>query len=202
MNNTVRIGKAAVLAALVSAALTNQASAAAITGVNLTNTITASMDGGETKSGDTWYQLGVNAANPTTGIRTGLISSQTDPLSTYLIPSPSGLNTLMLDTNRRSGTLTLERPVSATALSLAGASGHGFGTLNATLRFTDGSTNLLSSLTVGDWFNNSNRVDTANGRINVTGNVFDNVNSDNPLFSTSIRTCRRKTRPRTFSRLT
>jgi PEP-CTERM motif len=180
MNNTFRVARIAVSAALVSAALTNHAFGAAITGVNLTNTITASMDGGLSKSGDTWYELGVNAAAPTTGIRTGLIQGQVDPLSTYIIPSATGLNTLMLDTNRRSGTLTFDRPISATALSLAASSGHGAGTLTPTLRFTDGTTDTISPIVVGDWFDNTNRIDTANGRMSVTGNTFDNVNSDNP----------------------
>lgn len=180
MNNTLRLAKTAALAALLSAAVTSSTLGAAITGVNLTNTITASMDGGLSKSGDTWYELGVNATNLTSGIKTGLIPGQIDPLSTYLIPSASGPNTLMMDTTTTRGTLTFQRPLSMTALSLAASSGHGAATLTPTLRFTDGTTNTLAPITVGDWFNNSNRVETANGRISVTGNTFDNVNSDNP----------------------
>jgi hypothetical protein len=183
MNNTVRIARAAVLAALFSTALTNQTLRAAISGVNLSNTVTATMDAGERKLDYTWYELGVNSAASTTGIKTGLLTGQTDPLSTYLLQSASGLNTLMLDTNRRSGTITFERPVNVTALSLAGSSGHGAGTVTATLRFTDGSTNQLSPLTFADWFppaGVSNFVETANGRISISGNSFDAVSSGNP----------------------
>jgi len=180
MNNTLRLAKTAALAALLSAALTSSTLGAAITGVNLTNTITASMDGGASKSGDTWYELGVNATNLTSGIKTGLIPGQIDPLSNYLIPGASGPNTLMLDTTTTRGTLTFQRPISVTALSLAASSGHGAATLTPTLRFTDGTSNTISAITVGDWFNNTNRIETANGRISVTGNTFDNVDSDNP----------------------
>jgi len=180
MNNTLRISKIAGLAAVLFAAVQTVSFGAAITGVNLTNTITASMDGGTAKNGNTWYELGVNAGASTTGIKTGFISGQSDPLSSYFLASPSGLNALMLDASKKSGTITFQRPISVTALSLAASSGNGAGTVTPTLRFTDGSTDTLAPITVGDWFNNTNRVETANGRIDVLGNVFNNVNSDNP----------------------
>jgi len=143
-------------------------------------TVSASMDGGIQKTGNTYYQLGVNATSPTNGIRTGLIQGQTDPLSTYLIQPATGNNALMLDTNRSSGTLTFAKPFSFTALSLAGASGNGRGTNVMTLHFTDGSTDTLAPVTVGDWFGVEPRVQTAHGRIDVGSNVFNNNGEDNP----------------------
>jgi hypothetical protein len=181
MNNTLRISKAVVLAAVIGTALQTLTFGAAITGVNPTNTITATMDNGILRTANTWYELGVNSAAPTTGLRTGLITGQTDPLSSYLISSAVGPNVLMLDTNRSKGTMIFDRPVSVTALSLSGSSGNGAGTVTATLRFTDGSTDTLPAITVGDWFNGTNpRVETSAGRIDVTANSYNNVGADNP----------------------
>lgn len=152
----------------------------AILGVNLTNTITASMDGGTAKNGATWYEQGINAAAPATGIQLGIVPAEWDPLSLYLIQPATAPNVLMLDSAATSGTMTFTRPISAVSLSLAGASGNGTGTNTATLRFQDGSSTTVGPFTVGDWFNNQPRVQTANGRINIFANTFNNVNSDNP----------------------
>lgn len=152
----------------------------AIVGVNLTNTITASMDGGTAKNGATWYEMGVNGAAPQTGIQLGIVPAEWDPLSLYLFQPADQLNVLMLDSGSRTGSMTFTRPISAVSLSLAGASGNGTGTNTATLRFQDGSTTTVGPFTVGDWFFNELRVQTADGRINIFGNSFANVNSDNP----------------------
>jgi hypothetical protein len=72
------------------------------------------------------------------------------------------------------------RPLSLTALSLAGSSGNGTGTNLLTLHFSDGSTNTLGPITAGDWFGNEPRVQTASGRINADDNTFANVGDDNP----------------------
>jgi hypothetical protein len=183
MNNTLRISTIAGLVAAALTAFQTPTFGAAIVGVNPTNTITASMDNGILRTGNTWYELGVNPSNPTSGLRTGLINGQSDPLSSYLIQPATGLNALLLDTNRNKGTLIFDRPVSVTALSLSGSSGNGTGTVTPTLRFTDGSTDTLPSVSVGDWFNNTApRVETAFGRINASNNSFDTQSalSDNP----------------------
>src|SRR5687768_13635581 len=75
-----------------------------------TNLITATMDGGTAKTGNTWYEVGRNSAAPTTGLRTGFVAGQTDPLSLYFIRPASELNALMLDTATNFGRLTFERP--------------------------------------------------------------------------------------------
>jgi hypothetical protein len=167
------------LAGAMMFALANSSFGQAIVGVNLTNTITASIDGGTSKSGDTWYELGVNGLQPTTGIQLGLVTAAYDPFSTYLFRPGDGLNVLMLDSANPTGTLTFTRPISVVGLSLAGSSGHGSGTTAMTLRFSDGTSSSLSAV-VGDWFNNSPRIQTSNGRINIFNNAFNNVNSDNP----------------------
>jgi len=121
----------------------------------------------------------VNPAAATTGLRTGLVVGQTDPLSTYLIQPPKGNNALMLDSAAKTGTLTFARPFSFTALSLATSSGNGSGTNVMTLHFSDGSTDTLAPVTSGDWFGNEPRVETTHGRIDA-GNTFANVGDDNP----------------------
>jgi hypothetical protein len=178
MNNSQLIGKATLMSAVLGLSIAGTYGAAVP--VDPKTTVTASMDGGITKSGNTWYELGVNKAAPTTGLKTGFVLGQTDPFSTYLIQPATGNNALMLDTNRSSGTLTFTRPLSFTALSLAGSSGNGSGTNTLTLHFSDGSTDKLAPIVAGDWFGVEPRVQTSHGRIDVGANVFNNVNDDNP----------------------
>ena len=72
------------------------------------STVSATMDGGTGKGGNTYYEVGVNKAAPTTGLQTGTVSGQTDPASTYLIQPANGLNALMLDVNATVGFLTTQ----------------------------------------------------------------------------------------------
>ncbi len=143
-------------------------------------TVSATMDYGIGKENNTWYEVGVNSAAPTTGLQTGLVSSEADASSSYIIQPAAGLNVRMLDTNHPSGTLTFESPVAVSALSLAAASGNGAGTVGLTLRFTDGSTTFVGPVKVGDWFNNSPIIETVKGRIDVAANSYNNVNANNP----------------------
>jgi len=88
----------ALMAALLALPLAQHAFAAAtINGVSVAGTVTATMDGGTAKTGNTWYERGVNSASNITGLVTGLIAGQADPLSTYLIQPATGNNALMLD---------------------------------------------------------------------------------------------------------
>jgi hypothetical protein len=180
MNTSTLMRIPAVVAGLLAVLSAYQANAAAIVGIDPKTTITATMDGGVAKTGNTWYELGVNGASNTTGLATGIINSGTDPLSTYLIQPATGNNALMLDSTHQTGTLTFGRPLSLTALSLAGASGNGTGTNVLTLHFSDGSSDTLPPVNVGDWFNNNPRAATAHGRIDVGANSFNNVGADNP----------------------
>lgn len=173
------VQRTALVAALLAAGLTNNLLGAAVP-VDPKTTITATMDGGIAKTGNTWYELGVNSAALTTGLRTGIIAGQTDPLSTYLIQPAMGNNALMLDNANKTGTLTFDRALPLTALSLAGGSGNGAGTNILTLHYSDGTSSTLAPVTVGDWFNNNPRVQTTSGRIDVGANTFNNAGQDNP----------------------
>ena len=102
-----------------------------------TNTVSASMDNGVLKTGNSWYELGVNTAAPTTGI--DWLGHRPDrPLSTYLIQPGKGNNALMLDATHKTGALIFSKPFSLSGLSLAGSSGNGTGTNVLTLHFSDG----------------------------------------------------------------
>ncbi|HEV8543144.1 MAG TPA: TIGR03118 family protein [Verrucomicrobiae bacterium] len=139
-------------------------------------TVTATMDGGVTKAGNTWYEIGVDTAAPTSGIKVGFVTGQSDPQSTYLFQAATEFNALMLDASLKTGTLEFETPVAVNALSLAGASGNGAGTVTLSLHFADGtSTNLTNKVAVGDWFNNTNIVQTTAGRIDVVANSYNSV---------------------------
>lgn len=177
--NSKAMRRTTLIAALLAAPLINQTFGAAIA-VDPKTTITATMDGGTAKSGNTWYEVGVNTASPSTGLRTGLVAGQFDPLSDYLFEPATGKNALMLDSGTKLGTFTFNRPLSLTALSLSGASGNGTGTVVPTLRFSDNTTSTLGATTLGDWFNNTPRVQTTQGRIDAGANTFNNAGADNP----------------------
>jgi hypothetical protein len=171
--------KTMVLRALVFAAAAVSARAGAVP-VDPATTVTATMDGGTAKTGNTWYEVGVNLAAAATGIKTGIVTGQADPLSTYLFQSASALNTLLLDGLNKVGTFTFNNPLTVNGFTLTGSSGNGAGTVTPTVHFSNGTTSVLAPGTVGDWFNNSPRIQTVGGRISVPGNSFANVNADNP----------------------
>jgi hypothetical protein len=180
MKNIPCLRRSALMAALLVLSLTHNTFGAAIVGIDPKTTITATMDGGTAKTGNTWYERGVNSASNTTGLVTGLINGDTDPLSTFLFRPAVGNNALMLDTATKSGTFTLGRALPLTAIALVGASGNGAGTVVPTLHFSDGTSDTLPSATVGDWFNNTNRAQTTHGRIDIGANSYNNVGADNP----------------------
>src|SRR5512141_2485552 len=81
--NTKALQKIALLVALLVAPMMNQAFGQAVP-VDPKLTVSATMDGGTAKTGNTWYEVGVNTAAPATGLKTGIVAGQTDPLSDYL----------------------------------------------------------------------------------------------------------------------
>jgi uncharacterized protein (TIGR03118 family) len=143
--------------------------------------VTATMDGGTARTGNTWYEVGVNTAGPTTGLKTGLVTSQADTNSSYEIQPAAGLNAFLLDGNNKIGRITLETPVALYGFSFAGSDGNGSATVTPTLEFTDGTSATLAPLTFGDWFNNTPIVYTTVGRIDLDpANSFNNTNAANP----------------------
>jgi hypothetical protein len=144
--------------------------------------ITASMDDGLAKTGDTWYEIGLNTAAPTTGLPMNLprVAEEKSDL-TFRLGSAIGNNALFLDTANPSGTLTLTTPVKLSKLAIITSSGNGSITgASLGLQFTDLGPAVQTTYNSGDWFFQSSRAVTANGRVNAPDGTLDDVNSDNP----------------------
>jgi hypothetical protein len=147
---------------------------------NVQGFVTATMDDGTAKTGGTWYQTGLVAASPTTGLPTGTTQSSATGNGTFALASASGPNALLLNNATPTGTLTLTSPVPLNQVAFYDATGNGNGTINYLIHFVGGATEG-GSFTSGDWFNNSPTALNANGRINNTVNgTTDNVNAGNP----------------------
>jgi hypothetical protein len=145
--------------------------------------VTASMDGGTAKTGNTWYEQGRNAAAPTTGLpHAGVATSTADVTASFLLAPYNANHALLLDSGITSGTLTLAAPAKYSALSLLTGSGNGSGTLRLTLQFTDTAPpiTIAAPVTSPDWFNATPVAINANGRVVATTGVFANVSSGNP----------------------
>ena len=96
--------------------------------------ITATMDGGTAKSGSTFYESGVNAGAPPTGLPAAgvVFGSANDANHTFTFQSYSGPNAVMMDTSNTSGNLTLTNPGAYSALSFLVSDGNGSTTFTAT----------------------------------------------------------------------
>jgi len=146
------------------------------------NAITASMDGGVAKTGNTWYQIGTNTAAPTTGLPgPGPVTSLANATTSYLLQPYTGNNVAMLDAASNSATLTLATPASYSALSLLTSSGNGSGTLTLGLQFVGGpALSVSGTVPSPDWFNGTPIALNANGRVVASTGAFANVNGNNP----------------------
>jgi autotransporter-associated beta strand protein len=146
--------------------------------------ISATMDGGTSKNGATWYQIGQNINAPSTGIpmsSTFTVADGTTGGDTFLMQNTSANNAILLASDGNgatSGTFTLNTPAAYTGLSFLASDGNGSANIALTLNYVGGAT-YSSTISVNDWFNNvSNLAYNANGRINSGG--YDNVNNGNP----------------------
>jgi autotransporter-associated beta strand protein len=145
--------------------------------------ITATVDGGTSKSGNTWYQLGQNSVAPSTGLPMGLSLNVTDPTfgaTTFQFQGVDTNNAILLagDGNGPTGaTFTLSQSGYYNSLSFLAADGNGGAPVGVTLNYAGGS-NFNTTFNIGDWFGGSPVAISANGRINSGG--YDSVNSGNP----------------------
>jgi len=148
-----------------------------------TSGITATMDGGTTLAGNTWYELGQNVAAPTTGVPMGqMVASASDPSIVYTMQPATARHVLMLDNGggNTTGRFTLASPSTLSNVSFLTSSGNGAGTVTATLHYSDGTPDATGlTFTSPDWFNNpANIAIIAAGRISAAG--YNNVNTANP----------------------
>lgn len=166
--------------------------------VNSGNPITATIDGATNFGGDTYFVQGLDPASPASGIpgSGATFTSTTNSHISYTMPNYVGNDALLLFgdgpnlSKTLAGTLTFASPVAAAKFSLLGASGNGKATVTVTANLSDGTTESLGTLTVGDWFDNTttpvySAAVISNGRISATSATnnlphFDNVGSNNP----------------------
>jgi hypothetical protein len=161
------------------------------TPANYNNFITATMDNGTAKTGNTWYQIGQNTSAPTTGIPMGTtFASQGNPgtrHTTFTTQPANGKNVMMLDSATTSGTMTFSTPTTLAGLNFLVASGNGAGTLALNALLQGGTSVPLGNITALDWFPGgtftsayvaNGRVDNGNGT--TTAASYNNVNNGNP----------------------
>ena len=147
-----------------------------------TTNVTATLDGGTAKTGNTFYERGVNTGANNTGLPPAgqIFGSGNDANHVFAFQPYSGNNAVMLDTANPSGTLTLTTAKPYQALSFLVTDGNGSTTFTATVHFANGTSEVHSGIAAPDWFNNTpNIAFDANGRETLAGG-FGNASSGNP----------------------
>jgi len=141
--------------------------------------ITATMDGGTTLEGATWYSLGQNPDAPNTGLPMGTTQdSWAAPDTTFTLQPDDANNALLIDSDHAGTlTLTLATPGRYESLSFFGSTGNGNNTVAFLLHFADGSQKLGAAI-FADWFYNDPVAYAADGRITPDG--YDSVGAFYP----------------------
>jgi hypothetical protein len=147
---------------------------------------TATLDAGVDNTDYTWYERGVYAPAPLTGLPAAgqTITNAAAADHVYrLAPSYTENNAILIDNTTAPTdvpvTVTFAAPVTASGLSLLGSSGGGAVTINFTLHHNDNTTQT-GTFVVPDWFNATPVAYTVNGRINAKNGGFQAINSNNP----------------------
>jgi hypothetical protein len=113
---------------------------------------TAGVDGASNAYMALNYQNSANAAVTTIGLPVNRrLSSNAGP--DFILADYSGNNSLRLSAQGQEGTLTLATPVKASNLYFAVTSGSGSSTIDITVNFADGTTQVAPAVAVSDWFN-------------------------------------------------
>jgi len=125
-----------------------------------TASTTASVDGQSNAFVDNTFKPGSSICS-TTGVwpSNNTINSLNTPGLTYTLQA-SNVNNAIHIAAATSGTLTLATPVSVSNLYLLALGGNGACTMNATVTFTDATSQLISGLTVADWCNGTSAATT------------------------------------------
>jgi hypothetical protein len=150
---------------------------------------TASMDGGNSNSGFTWYERGYVTDWPATGLPEAgsVLTSDQSPDYQYQLPfSYKTNNAAMIDTDHAVVVLTLTSATNYAALSFLTSSGGARNLIQYFVHYED-KTSERGTFTSPNWYNDGDPAWAANGRVNVT--TFENrdLNSYNPrLYSVDI----------------
>lgn len=115
--------------------------------------VTASMDGGLTKAGYTWFERGYYTTDPTIGLPVAGSTFTNVALdhAYTMAASYTANNSFLINSNLTSTTITVTAPTACSALSFLGSAGHGPMTVNYTIHFAD-TTTESGSINVLDWF--------------------------------------------------
>jgi hypothetical protein len=145
--------------------------------------VTATMDGGTARTGDTFYERGVNTGASAAGVPAAGVSigSANDANHSFVYqPNGQGQNdALMLDSSITTGALTLVNPKRYSVLSFLTSSGNGPSNINATINYAGGGTQVIS-IAAPDWFNGGPIAVDANGRVNTALSDFNNTTNGQP----------------------
>jgi hypothetical protein len=150
---------------------------------SLNDVVTATMDGGTNKTGNTFYEVGYNPAAPLTGLPAhGSVVTNAAGDHAYLMPPDYHVNdAIMVGHNNGgktplmpNGTLTLTTPTTFAGLSFLTASGNGPVTVGYVIHYADTSTDS-GTFSAVDWFGGGTLVKDLSGRVSLGGGV-QNVN--------------------------
>ena len=140
--------------------------------------LSATMDGI-----NTWYEVGQNSGAPTTGIPSGqTFTSLSDSWDQFHLQPATGNNAILLAKDHNTGTFTFSTPGAYRGLAILAASANGSYTIDATLNYTDNTTQALS-FRIDDWFTTSQSYQgskpawSAYGRINTYGYYSDGLSN-------------------------
>lgn len=104
---------------------------------------------------------------------------------TYQINPYSGNNTCYITAGMRDS-LILSTPASYAGLSLMGLATEGPGTMSVTVRFTDGTNQTFTGLTMPDWFNNPGFILNGIDRTGRTANTPSNQSTNPRLYAVDL----------------
>jgi hypothetical protein len=113
------------------------------------------------------YQYSTGCALPTLFLPTGgLINSSTTTGLSFQLAPYDNLNDLRL-TGAASASLNFGTPASAQTVFLLGTSGSGASTINATVNFSDGTSQTFKNISIPDWFQGTTNIAIEGvGRVN------------------------------------
>lgn len=135
----------------------------------------------------TWFELGRNGSDPTSGLPTTAFTSASDPNITIQFASFTANNALYLRNASPSniGTLTLAAPTTISSLAVIGASAAGAGSNAVVLNLLGGGTLSLGAATNSgqDWFNGTSGLALqVGGRINLTDGVMTDLGTNPRIY--------------------
>lgn len=143
--------------------------------------VNATVDGGASETGYTWFEQGAYIADGSRGVPTAgaTFVSQADANTSYtMAPSFTANNSFMLNANAGAATVTLTAPTACSSLSFLGSAGNGAVTVNYTVHHADSSTET-GSFIVPDWFGSGTIAWAVGGRVPANGLEFQIINSPN-----------------------